>query len=207
MCVQEVTDDGLLFDPATVQAARITEHTEYEGVRVKFRGYLGKAEVPMQIDVGFGDVVTPRETELTYPTLLDFPAPEMRGYPKETLVAEKLEAMVRLGELNSRMQDFYDLWLLSRQFEFDGRVLAKAVRRTFANRETKVPLESPCLSDRFGADPTKQTQWAAYIRRNRLEAAPEAFADVILDVAEFAGPLLVALAAGQDAPFHPDLAF
>jgi hypothetical protein len=121
----------MVFDPATVKTQRTNEDADYEGVRVRFVGLLGKARVTMQIDVGFGDVVTPGAVDITYPALLDFPAPALSPYPHETVIAEKLQAMVYLRTLNSRMKDFYDVWLLARQFAFDGSVLAKAIAATF----------------------------------------------------------------------------
>ena len=144
VCTTEVDPDGMVFDRATVKTERIKQDADYEGVRVRFVGLLGKARAVMQIDVGFGDVVTPGAETITYPSLLDFPAAILAGYPRETVVAEKFQAMVYLRTANSRMKDFYDVWLLASQFPFDGSVLAKAVTATFANRETtiSIPLRS-----------------------------------------------------------------
>lgn len=147
VCTADVEPDGMVFDPATVKTERIKEDADYEGVRIRFVGLLGTARVAMQLDVGFGDVVTPGAQDVSYPTLLDFPAPALSGYPRETVVAEKFQAMVYLSTLNSRMKDFYDVWLLARQFAFDGVVLAKAVASTFAHRETiidVVPIARAC---------------------------------------------------------------
>jgi len=113
--------DGLLFDVKSVVGQRIAEEADYEGVRVRFRGNLGNARITMQVDVGFGDVIVPGPDEVDYPTLLDLPAPRLLGYSRESAIAEKFEAMVKRGILNSRMKDFFDIWLLSRQFEFNGR--------------------------------------------------------------------------------------
>ncbi len=131
-------DDGLVFDPDSVEARKIKEDADYEGVRVRFRGLLGKARITMQIDTGFGDKVHPDVVQADYPTLLKLPAPSLRMYPPETVVAEKVEAMVHLGSLNSRMKDFYDVWRLSRQFEFDKSVLAEAIAQTFNHRGTEL---------------------------------------------------------------------
>src|SRR5262249_51496662 len=125
VCTADVEPDGMMFDAATVEIERIKEDADYLGVRVRFVGLLGKARVAMQIDVGFGDVVTPGAQDITYPTLLDFPAPALSGYPRETVIAEKFQAMVYLRTLNSRMKDFYDVWLLARKFAFDGAIPAK----------------------------------------------------------------------------------
>ncbi len=129
-------DDGLVFNPDSINARTIKEDADYEGVRVRFRGLLGKAKVTMQVDIGFGDKVHPNVVQADYPVLLDLPAPSLRMYPPETVAAEKVEAMVHLGSLNSRMKDFYDVWRLSQQFEFDDAVLSEAIRQTFDNRGT-----------------------------------------------------------------------
>ncbi len=136
VCDVDVEPDGAVFKASTVRAKRIKEDADYEGVRVLFQGLLGKARIPMQIDVGFGDVLVSGPQPLTYPTLLDMPAPMLKGYPRESVVAEKFEAMVKLGTLNSRMKDFYDLWYMARRFDFDGALLARAVSATFSNRKT-----------------------------------------------------------------------
>ncbi len=115
-----VEDDGLVFDAASVSTERIAEDADYEGVRAKFRGQLGKARIAMQVDMGFSDVVTPAPSRVTYPTILDQPAGTLMAYNRESAIAEKCEAMVKLGELNSRMKDFFDIWLLASRYQFDG---------------------------------------------------------------------------------------
>ena len=116
ICETPVEPDGLTFHAESINGRRITEDADYAGVRVTFVGTLGRAQVPMQIDVGFGDVVMPKVAVLDYPTMLDFPAPQLAGYSRESSIAEKFQAMVKLGALNSRMNDFYDVWFLSREF-------------------------------------------------------------------------------------------
>jgi hypothetical protein len=134
LCAMDVEEDGLIFDAKTVKAERIQEDAAYTGIRVTLVVTLEKARIPVQADIGFGDVVTPSPEEVTFPTLLDFPAPKLRAYPIYTVVAEKLEAMVSLGEANSRMKDFFDIWFLSQRFEFDGRLLAEAIQATERTR-------------------------------------------------------------------------
>jgi hypothetical protein len=151
----------------------------------------------MQIDMGFGDVVTPAATMTTYPTLLDFAAPQLLGYPRETVVAEKFEAMTKLGLFNSRMKDFYDLWLLSRRFEFDGTTLTTAIQRTFANRNTAVVSSPKALTSEFGSDTSKQTQWQAFIRKTKLNGAPTTLQTVIDDLAPFLTPAARAIESGS----------
>jgi predicted nucleotidyltransferase component of viral defense system len=197
-CRQEVEPDGMAFDADSVQMARIAEDAGYEGVRARLLGSLGKARVFLQIDVGFGDTVSPAARMVVYPTVLDFPAPRLRGYSRESTIAEKFHAMVKREALNSRMRDFYDVWLLSRQFDFDGRVLATAVQKTFANRDTDVPSSSVALSGAFGEQADKATMWRAYVRRSRLGDAPESFAGVVAAVAAFLGPVAAALSGGRD---------
>lgn len=135
----DVENDGLRFDPKTVKAERIKEDADYEGVRVTLTAFLEKAQIPIQIDIGFGDVIKPGPIEAEYPTLLGLPSPRLLTYPRETVVSEKLEAMVKLGIANSRMKDFHDLHSLSQTFEFGGKALVDAVRATFERRATALP--------------------------------------------------------------------
>ena len=196
-CSQAVEPDGVEFDPASVVGERIAEEAEYEGVRVGFRGRLGNARLTMQVDVGFGDAVVPGPVEADYPTILDLPPPHMRAYTRESVVAEKFHTMVVRGLLNSRLRDYFDVWALSRQFDFEGPLLTRAVKETFARRQAEVPAASPSLTDEFAADPAKMAQWRGFLRRSRLEAAPQDLRDVVREVAVFLGPLAQALHAGR----------
>jgi len=137
LCEVEVDPDGLNFDPQSIRVAEIREGQIYMGQRVKLVAFLSTARIPVQVDVGFGDVVTPDAEEIEYPTLLDLPAPTIRAYPPETVIAEKLQAMVALGMQNSRMRDYYDLWIISRQFSFEGAALVAAVQATFNRRRMR----------------------------------------------------------------------
>ena len=193
LCGAQVHDDGLEFDRGSVSVRRIKEEQEYEGVRVELLARLGVAKIPVQVDVGFGDAVTPKPAVLEFPTLLDSRAPMVRTYPRETVVAEKLHAMVVLGMANSRMKDFYDVWLLARRFEFAGETLAAAVGTTFDRRRTPVPEVLPlALSNAFSADEGKQKQWAAFIRRSKPIEIPENLEAVVTAVAAFVVPVLKA---------------
>jgi Nucleotidyl transferase AbiEii toxin, Type IV TA system len=194
ICVVEgVEADGLVFNTASVQASRIKEDAGYEGVRVRFEGLLGKARAPMQLDVGFGDVVVPAAQNIEYPTLLELPAPRMKGYPRETVVAEKFEAMVKLGTLNSRMKDFYDIWLLSRQFSFDGATLARAVAATFANRKTTIDLNPVALTTVFSQSAVAAIQWKAFVRKGMFTNAPMDLADAMADLTTFLLPIAASI--------------
>lgn len=194
VCQQDVEADGVVFDPASVRAERITEDAEYEGVRVRFRGNLGTVRITMQLDVGFGDVVIPAAEATDYPVILELPAPHLIGYSRESMVAEKLEAMVMLGVLNSRMKDFFDIWLLSQHFDFDGETLADAVTKTFSTRGTVVPSLPTALTTAFASDATKLTQWRAFIRKNRIPEVPQELENVIASIAEFVQPVVEAVA-------------
>jgi hypothetical protein len=185
-----VEDDGLVFDPASVRAEDIREDNTYGGVRVRIMAKLGPAEVPVQVDVGVGDAVTPAPENASFPTLLDFPAPQVRTYPVYTVVAEKFEAMAKLGIANTRMKDFHDVWFLTRRFQLDRPTLRRAIEATFARRQTPLPVLPDPLSEAFAQDPTKQTQWAGFIRRNGLTGLPGQFADVVVAVREYLAPVL-----------------
>ncbi|VAX06853.1 FIG00645039: hypothetical protein with HTH-domain [hydrothermal vent metagenome] len=188
-------DDGLVFDPATIRGERIKEDADYEGVRVRFIGTLENARVNMQIDIGFGDIIYPEPIEAELPTLLDSPAPRLLCYSRESAIAEKFEAMIKLGALNSRMKDFYDIWLLSRQFEFDGAELAEAIRLTLENRETEIPEVITSFTDEFIK--AKDKQWAAFHKRIGQEHVPADFAEVVAGVEAFLQPVAMALSAGE----------
>jgi hypothetical protein len=185
-----VVGDGLVFDAGSIHAEQIREDNLYGGVRVRLLAKLGPAEVSVQIDVAVGDVVTPGPEIAMFPALLDFPAPQVRTYPVYTVVAEKFEAMVTLGIANTRMKDFYDVWFLMRRFQLDGSTLREAITATFARRRTAMPTWPEPLSEAFAHDPGKQTQWAAFIRRNSLSGLPGRFADVVVAVREFLAPVL-----------------
>ncbi len=198
VCTVHTEPDGIEFDPASVEAARIKEGAEYEGVRVTFTGTLARARIPMQIDIGFGDVIVPAPTQVEYPALLDFPAPVLLAYPKETVVAEKLEALTKLGLLNSRMKDYYDLALLSRLYSFSGALLVEAVRATFGRRETPIETDPIGLTGTYYTDPARSLQWRAFLRRSRFTEQLDDLAHLVSEVRRFALPLLAA--AADDVP-------
>jgi hypothetical protein len=199
VCEQEVEPDGLVFDPESVEGRRIVEDADYEGVRVRFRGKLGTARITMQLDIGFGDVVIPPPKLTEYPTLLEFPPPRLRAYSRESTVAEKFEAMVKLDVLNSRMKDFYDVWLLACQFDFNGPTLADAIAKTFSRRGTSMPIDAAALMQKVAAYSGKQAQWQGFIRRNRLQDVPGDFSAVVGAIVNLLAPISEALAA--DSPF------
>jgi predicted nucleotidyltransferase component of viral defense system len=197
VCTVITEPDGIEFDPASIEAARIKEGAEYEGVRIRFNATLARARIPMQIDIGFGDVIVPAPTQVVYPTLLEFPAPVLLAYRKETVVAEKLEALTKLGLLNSRMKDYYDLALLSRLYSFSGAVLVEAVIATFRHRETRIEAEPVGLTETYYSDPARSLQWRAFVRRSRFTEKPDDLKQLVSEVRRFAIPLLAAAANGN----------
>lgn len=193
----DAPNDGIVFDPASFAGNAIREDADYSGVRVTFTGNLGAARIHMQIDIGFGDVVTPAPEKLLYPTILDFPSPMLFGYSRETAIAEKLQALVQLRMLNSRMKDYYDLWLLSRHPELNIPTLHEAIQRTFRNRNTAIKAAPVGLSTEFCNDPSKETQWQAFLKRSNLTDMPKSLVEIGEDLREFFGPILNYLATPQ----------
>lgn len=174
VCKTLVTPDGLVFDPQGVKGKRIKEDADYEGVRVKFLGFLERSRIPMQIDVGFGDIIYPKTEVVDYPVILDFPQPHLKGYPAESVISEKFEAMIKLGLLNSRMKDFYDIWLMMRQFDFDGSKLVEALKRTFEHRKTPLPEKSPLFAEEiYDEKSDRQALWKAFLEKGDIKHAPE----------------------------------
>lgn len=189
ICNFKVEDDGVGFETDSVKAEEIRAEQEYVGVRVTLHARVGKARIPVQADIGFGDAFTMEAEEIEFPSLLEMPKPVLRAYTKETSLAEKFEAMVTLGERNSRMKDYFDVWLLARRFDFKGEILAKAIAVTFARRKTEIPSAVPVgLSPGFATDLTKQNQWKAFWRKAvRTEPIPD-FKEVIEHAGEFLLP-------------------
>lgn len=183
----EVEPDGLEFDQASVRVEEIRENQEYRGQRVKLNASLERATIHLQIDIGFGDVITPAAEVIEYPTLLALPAPRIQAYPRDTVVAEKLQTIVSLGMINSRMKDFYDLWIISRQFPFEGGLLVDAIKATFKRRGTSIPEGTPIgLSEEFASNESSGKQWQAFLNRTDMK-------DDSLDLAEMLDGLQVFL--------------
>ena len=198
ICQQKVVQDGIIFHQESISATRITEDLEYKGVRVRIPGNLGTIRLSLQIDIGFGDVIVPKANKFTYPTILGFPAPILRGYSKESTISEKFQAMVKLGLLNSRMKDFYDIWFLSQKFDFKGQTLSNALRKTFVNRNTDIVSNPVVFENSFASDKDKQKQWQAFIQRTRLSDTPKKFIEVINKLKLFISPVIFALAENID---------
>lgn len=190
-------NDGIMFQPESVKAAEIRKEANYAGVRVTLMGLLDGARCPVQLDIGFGDAVVPGPDEVHYPVILgEMAEPHLRVYPRYTVVAEKLEALTSLGMLNSRLKDYFDLWILARHSDFEGTVLSKAIQATFERRRTAIPNGVPIgLTDEFTQDAQKEKQWHAFLRKNALDTVP--LAVVVGDLRHFLLPVLAALAAGS----------
>jgi hypothetical protein len=165
-------EDGIAFDPNSVKGALIRKETGYGGVRIDLLGHLENARIPLQVDIGFGDAVTPAPEAISYPVLLDdLPAPQLRAYPKYTVVAEKFHAICLLGMTNTRMKDYFDLSVLLDEGTLDAGQLRRAIEATFTRRKTPMPASVPTgLSNAFALDPVKQTQWNAFLKKNRLDS-------------------------------------
>lgn len=190
-------DDGVQFDAESVTGEEIRSPDEYDGVRLKLIGRLAGARVALQVDIGFGDAVVPPPETIEYPSLLDLPTPRIRAYPREAVVAEKFQALVELGIANTRMKDFYDLWMLARRFDFDGERLARAIAATFERRRTPVPAEAPlALTAEFHGDAAKQTQWRAFLRKGAVVEAAE-LAPVVGLIHSFLAPPAAAARRGE----------
>jgi hypothetical protein len=193
-------NDGVTFQANTVNAAEIRKEENYAGVRVMLLGVIDGARCQIQIDIGFGDAVTPGPDDIEYPVMLaEFPAPKLRVYPRYTVIAEKFEALSKLGIANSRMKDYFDLWVLARHTDFEGDILRQAVQATFERRKTALTGQLPFgLTDAFVQDAQKQMQWQAFLQKNRLEAL--ALTDVIAVLATFMLPVIEAGSAST--AFH-----
>lgn len=194
----KVDSDGVTFDTSQLRIEKMNIQEEYKGVRLAFLARIGNVRIPMKIDIGFGDVVTPAPVDLDYPTMLDLPAPSVRAYPVETVIAEKFQAMVELGIRNSRMKDFFDLWAIALMLEVDGAALAAAIKATFARRNTEPPRTRPlALTAEFVDDPSKHAQWAAFVRRMTTTLTPIALRDTAGVVAALVMPAATGEAIGK----------
>lgn len=185
-------DDGLRFDASSIDVDPIREDTKYGGERVSLLAYLGTMRIPMQFDVGFGDAVTPCPETVSFPAMLDFPAPSILAYPMATVLAEKCAIMVEKGFANSRMKDFFDVWTMLDSFDVDENLVKRALAATFKRRGTEVDMSPPtCFSEEFAHDSVKATQWRAFLRKNAIaEKCPGDFAEIVGYLAAMIIPLL-----------------
>jgi hypothetical protein len=199
VCNIDVIQDGIIFDPSTIKGQRIKEDADYEGIRVKFRGFLGRARITMQVDIGFGDVIYPEPTAIDYPVILDFPKPHLKGYPAESVISEKFEAMVKLGLLNSRMKDFYDILLMMHQYSFNGTEIVEALKRTFKHRKTPLPEHKPLFAEEiYNEKSDRQVLWKAFLQKGDIENAPAKLCTTAREIEKFLINPLNAIHRGQE---------
>jgi hypothetical protein len=194
----ELEPDGLVYISDSIETERITEDADYHGLRIRFEGTLDTVRFKIQIDIGFGDVIFPEPEEIEVASMLDMQPIHMLGYSRESFIAEKYEAMVKLGELNSRMKDFYDIWVMSRQYEFDGQILAEAVKKTFEQRGRELLYDIPAFTSEFIVE--KSVQWKAFRNKLTQEYVPADFEEIIIAIKEFLYPPVYALHTG--VPFE-----
>ena len=194
----DIDPDGLSFFPDKITAERIADDAEYHGIRIRFPAKLDTITLNMQLDVGFGDIVHPGPEESVLPSILEFAAPRLLCYSRESSIAEKFEAMLKLREMNSRMKDFYDIWLLSCQFGFDGKTLSEAIRLTLEQRGTEIPEEIVAFSREFIK--AKQIQWNAFRKKLEQHQVPAEFQDIVSKLEEFIGPIVSALISKEPPP-------
>lgn len=202
-CRLDLPEDGIRFDPDSVQGEEITLEAHYQGVRIRLLAYLDKAHLSLQVDIGFGDVIIPGPQKLSYPTLLNFEAPRLLGYTPESSIAEKFQALVALDIANTRMKDFHDLWLLPQHQNFKGPVLAEAIKVTFARRETPLFSQAPPpLTSEFSEDPEKQKQWKAFLRKIRMPGHAPDLSEVAAAIGNFLMPPMRVLQMGKPFRMH-----
>jgi len=191
-------EDGVQFHPESMKGEKIKEDQEYEGVRIHINYKLASIQGRIQIDIGFGDIITPRASEVEIPTFLDLPAPHLRIYPRETVVAEKFQAMVHLGISNSRMKDFYDLLFLAKNFEFKGSILKEAIEATFNRRKTSISEEIPlALTKEFTQDIAKEKAWQGFLNKNKLELENPTLSEIIEELKRFLIPPYLAISKNE----------
>lgn len=190
-------EDGITFDSQSIRTQEIRKEANYAGIRITLLGRIDGARCPVQIDVGYGDAVVPNPELVEYPAMLDeFPAPRLKVYSRYSVVAEKLEALISLGAANSRMKDYFDLWVLAEHSDFEGNILCNAIAATLRRRGTNIPIDIPFgLSAAFAADIHKQMQWQGFLNKNRLNALK--LEQIITELRHFLLPPLNALADGH----------
>lgn len=195
--IETDVEDGIDFLSETVKGEAIREENEYDGVRIKLEFRIGRTGEFMQIDIGFGDAVSPPATEIEFPSILKMPSVNFRAYSRDTVIAEKVEAMVSLGYANSRMKDFYDVYTLSQKFYYDGTRLKNTMQSTFSRRKTEIPKTLPiAFTEEFSQDPLKQTQWNAFIKKNSLVAIN--LTQIVQGITVFINPIFIAIRGSKD---------
>lgn len=198
ICKVDVEPDGLFFDAKSIAISEIRENQDYDGLRVKLMASLGNARIPLQIDIAFGDTITPAACKVDFPSMLGLRPATIQSYPRESVVSEKLQAAVYLDMQNSRMKDFCDLFWLSQLFSFEGQVLVSAIVATFKRRKTEIPVEIPTfMTQEFSTDPIKIDQWRAFLRKTNFAEIPESLESVLSRLRQFLLPPIKAACSGK----------
>lgn len=200
ICQVQFSGDGIMFDDRSINVESIRADTRYGGQRISLKAYIGNIRIPLQFDVGFGDVITPAPEKVAYPAMLDFPSPQITAYPMFTAIAEKCAIMVELGYENSRMKDYYDVWTILNSFDISATKLREAISRTFARRGTITTNKTPlCFTEEFAIDKKKSVQWKSYLRKNQIsEDCPNDFAEVAGFIAQRLLPLMPKPDSGRE---------
>ncbi len=189
--IPDITNDGIIFNTDTIEIDTIREDTQYGGTRIKFIANLGRARINLQFDIGVGDAITPAPETTEYPVLLNGEIPKIKIYPMPTAIAEKFEVMISRGILNSRLKDYYDIWKLISEFEHDFQIQQKAIEATFRRREVPLPQEIPiALTEEFSNDKSKQIQWRAFLKKNKMLKVPVELDQIVKLISEFVTPIL-----------------
>lgn len=198
ICEVKAEIDGVRFLAGSVRARVIREDNVYGGIRVNLMAMLGKAKIPLQIDIGFGDAVIPPPMEIEFPVLLPSPIPRLKAYPREAVIAEKFHATVVLGMRNSRMKDYFDIYILCQYFSFSGIELSRSIISTFKRQGTALPRETPLgLSSAFSSYPSKKTQWRHFLAQARASLTDLSFTTVVTAVEDFLMSPTLAAATGK----------
>ena len=182
-------EDGMVYDFSKLTNEPISPNSDYPGIRFKFSGRLGQTRIPMQVDIGFGDRIVPAAKEISFPTLLDMEPPVIRSYAVETIIAEKFEAALDLADLNSRMKDFFDIWILSQKYPFGGKSLQEAIIATCRRRKTSISSKAQIFSREFANRYNKQIQWSAFLRKGSMGEVPEEFSIIMEGIQDFLLPV------------------
>ncbi|MHC4873127.1 MAG: nucleotidyl transferase AbiEii/AbiGii toxin family protein [Planctomycetota bacterium] len=190
-CKAKVVDDGLKFDSTAIFTEDIRDDQEYHGIRVRLTAFLGNARIAIQVDVGFGDALTPSPLFMEYPAILDFPSPQIHAYHPATVVAEKFNAMIELGMMNSRLKDFFDIHMILDKMDINNQLLSDAIKATFNRRGTMLPKEIPLVfTNDYLSDGNKEIQWQAFLRRSGIDCCNLSFSQVVAEIKQKLWPVV-----------------
>jgi predicted nucleotidyltransferase component of viral defense system len=188
---REVVADGIHYETTSLKLTEMQVNGEYHGLRALFNANMHSAKIPMQLDIGFSDVIFPEPMIIAYPTILEFPPPKLRGYTPESVIAEKFEAMMKLGLVNTRMKDFFDIWILSQQLLLNGESLQNAIQTTFDKRQTLLNALPDSMSEIFYANPVHQMRWKQFLQNIENEEKDIELSIVIGEIKEFLQPIVL----------------